>query len=218
MMVYNKRGVERTVVQQVERTGVQSSCEFSVRKRVPPLWRAYGWFLLLLVWCQRTSLIVLNKKADSTLSRSLIGSDEHCYFLKFHVKNTLTSLFIWSRPYHSITKNTLTSLFIWPRPYHSIRHHRIFPCIFCFHFYPLDGGGISLKFVPTSPVRRLVGPRQKAKRPVISPFILSVFCYFSILFIFLWKSLHAHLYNRDVSYVSFKNNGQCDVKFTDDSR
>jgi len=45
--------------------------------------------LLLLVWCQRTSLIVLNKKADSTLSRSLIGSDEHCYFLKFHVKKYL---------------------------------------------------------------------------------------------------------------------------------
>ena len=35
MMVYNKRGgVERTVVQRVERTGVQISCEFNVRQRV----------------------------------------------------------------------------------------------------------------------------------------------------------------------------------------
>ena len=153
-MVYNKRGVERTVVQQVERTGVQSSCEFSVRKRVPPLWRAYGWFLLLLVWCQRTSLIVLNKKADSTLSRSLIGSDEHCYFLKFYVKKYPNAAPYLTQSSHK-NQSFGYARFRNTSPNISL-HFPLFPILTARWWWHQSENCSQL-------TRRLVGPRQKAK-------------------------------------------------------
>jgi hypothetical protein len=80
MMVYNKRGgVERTVVQRVERTGVQISWEFSVGQRVYRHYEAhmaglccYWYGVCVQVWLFRTRKQILHWAEANEVVMSIV--------------------------------------------------------------------------------------------------------------------------------------------------